>query len=199
MGSLPKPRGKLDSLEVSAESLLDELAAKSADGARLERELAIARAQLASRSRPASDPPMKADRELGHAVRVLLGHIVKLLVSAILGGGAVILARPGAAPERVDSQGVRLDTVEKQAAGNRDAALAESRYRQLQAVALDCRLRHIRAALEREGAILDSLPAGAVDWRSRYLPSGRAARTTPEWQISDDCPPLPGPPMLPPP
>lgn len=188
-----------DSGLISAGALVEELATQSLEKQALQRELAAARAQLAAAPRVerSSEPPTKVDREIGRAVRVLLGHVAKLLVSAVLGGGAVVLARPAATPSRVDAQGTRLETLERQSSTDHDAVVAKARYDQLLASALDCRMRHIRAALERDGMTLESLPAGAVDWRSRYLPSGHAVRTSPEWLASDDCPALPNPPSPP--
>jgi len=95
---------KLDSLEVSAIVLTS--AAKMLMALGLERELAIARAQL-----PHAPGQLairnEGDRELVSGPR-LAGHIVKLLVSAIWAAGSHSRA-PGAG-RGVDSQGVRLDT-----------------------------------------------------------------------------------------
>lgn len=198
--AMPPPlpmRDKLDSHDISTDALLTELAetgnekrAAVAEAEELRRQLReldrsnrLPRVEVITESKP----PKRTDW-----AKAALGLVTA--VSVFLGGlGTYLGARAATKEEKVDN--VAAKQLQQQAVTDplSDKVTAADRYNRSLAAALDCRLRHIRAALERDGMTIESLPAGAVDWRSRYLP-GRSVRAVPEWLLSDDCPALPTPP-----
>jgi len=194
----PPMRPKLDSQEIRTDILLAEIAAKGQEAREAEAEAAALRRQLRELDHsnhvprvevvPASSPPPKR----GDWLKALFGLLGA--ITLFLGGlGTYLGARAAAKENKVDN--VAAKQAQQQAVTDplQEKVTATDRYNRLMAAALSCRLRHVRAALERDGMSLDSLPSGAVDWRSRYLP-GRSVRASPEWVMGDDCPEMPAPP-----
>jgi hypothetical protein len=68
--------------------------------------------------------PPAHDAALGKAVRGLLVKLAGTIVAAALGAGGAVMARPAAAPERVEATRDRVAELERQLAREREDRLA---------------------------------------------------------------------------
>lgn len=131
--------------------------------------------KVEAESPPVSVPPA-ADQALGKAVRTIIRQFGAPLLMAALGAGGAVVARPAAAPERVDATAARVTELEARLKREREERLESDD----QARALRRVLRCLRDA---NGDAFDQLLPPAD-----RLARGSAPRLRP-W--SDDCGPIP--------
>lgn len=125
---------------------------------------------------PPSVPPA-TDAALGRAFRALLGKALAAALASALGGGAVVLARPAAQPERVEATAERVTAAERELAATRRQVLAAEEYSR--------ELARIATCLRRQ--------QGAVNEAAQPAPDRmRASRLAQPWV--DVCPEFPRPP-----
>lgn len=202
-GSAPAP--DLSATLDSAESAKDgfrlvaedaERRALEAESRAAELELALRRERRKSSPRVDSDPPPSESLVITKKGARVPSWVFWLALAAIpvLGGlystwkrFEVVLGEWDTTVKRVAALESRAQTCEDASSAQRAELVQQRKVN----AALDCQLRHVRAAFERGGVTLDALPRGGVDWRSEYLPDSRRVRTAPAWRAVDDCPELP--------
>ncbi len=169
--SLAPPRDKLDSLEISTDAILGELAAEHKRRKVAELELSRLKAPVISIA-PSKGPTEEQLRKAAiHAVLLKLGGALVVLVTA---GGAYLSARANTIAPQVD----RLDEKSKVQKLTTDdlspRVLKLENYIRAKRKRDECVDEQLRSALSRAtGHAVTSLPESSTHWASESLPPAR--------------------------